>query len=700
MKKWMALLFIPSVSFATPPVVSPSTAVAIIGSTISFTCPDAGTFTLTAGSMGTITKAGLYVAPTTYFTALNISPAGCPLRPNDDIINTRIDALPVDSSSSLRFYHAYHLSSSSGVITFEPTIPTNIYNSATPLQSMVFRYTGGMNGTLFPMLSSATRMEEGSTIPNIPYNDFQDHHILGVDSNTCLASELYGFYPIGANPHNLATNSESGFQYYSNSYQLPDVSGGFAGGADAAGMAIQPPLLRFSEMKSGRINHALRMTLNNVNFYAPAAGNAFDWPATDQSFVNSCTGSENCFHYGARLRLKSTYNCAGFTTPGSRAICVALQQYGAFLVDGGTKFGIVMNYDVTEDTTSFRDIFTLLQSSLTTAQLDQVDESSLMISSFSGVVNPSNAYVTPANFAQVLFTRTSDVAVSSVSIAIQPVTVGWANPAYPGLDSGINVMAGTPQFQIPYWVNGATDTTATCSMTPAIGTLTSDCKYTAPASQYNQLLITTVTVTSNLDPVHAASSFFMTIFSSDAIRVRSGPATSVSDTKPPYNNAGNYIDSTTGNAFFEEPVNMFPNWNVRDTQGSGSWPNQLYNNFVNNTGDKVFSAMVPPGTYQLQMNSGSNSGTTVAASSNCVETQGTIFQSTTSLAPAILVPKVISTYLTVGSDSAFYWAIRGNVLGNHAILSYWSLAPSAAPSPGIILRGKILMNGNMQMRIR
>jgi hypothetical protein len=658
-----------------------SNPVATVGGTVQFVTTMSVTYGLTSGSMGSIDQNGLYTAPTTYFTPKNILAQGCPGRPNDDIINTRIDALPVDTNSAVRFAHHFTTNGGSNTIVFEPTMPTNLYNNTTNITSMTFRTTHGADGS-FPMLSTFTRLQEGSVISNDPTFTTQDHHIIGVSSNTCLAAEQYNFYNYGLDTAVPGSNSTSGWQYYTNNYYLPDTTFNAAGGSDAAGMAIQPILLRFSELRAGSIQHALRMTTNNANLYNTSISTAgYVWPATSHAQNNNCTNQVSCFPYGARLRLKSTVDCTQFSTTGGQAVCTALKNYGVFLVDGGTKFGISTDYNMAESTQNFAATFSTLQSTWSTQDFEQVDESSLMISSFTGNVNPSNAYIAPDNYAQVVVTNQVDGSSRTISIAIQPVTVGFANPAHQGLNTGINVMAGTPQFQIPYWVQGASDTAAACSMTPTVGSLTSGCLYTAPATQFNQLLITTVTVTSNIDPNHGTVSFPLVVFSSDGIRIRMGPAISTLDTIPPYDNNGVYADSTTGVKFFEDPVNSIPGWTQRIIQGSNTYANQLYNNADYGSEDKAWSFMVPNGSWTLTTNFASKNVLDITTSSNCLETQGVVYQSTFSLASTLAEPVVKTTY-TVVTNNRFYWAIRGNDYQSHNFISYFTLTPTP-PFPAI-----------------
>jgi hypothetical protein len=97
--------------------------------------------------------------------------------------------------------------------------------------------------------------------------------------------------------------------------------------ADAAGLPILPGLLRYDEVRAGRVDHAIRFTTDVTD-------RRFVWPARHQA------GSVDNANYppmGARFRLK-----AGFDTSGLRAdtrtVLTAMQTYGLILADNGSPW--------------------------------------------------------------------------------------------------------------------------------------------------------------------------------------------------------------------------------------------------------------------------------------------------------------------------------------------------------------------------
>lgn len=100
--------------------------------------------------------------------------------------------------------------------------------------------------------------------------------------------------------------------------------------ADAAGFPIAALLFSADEVKAGAINHAIRFILPNARIRK----GEFVHPAT-HSGAGKGTPSADLVPYGARFRLKPSFNLAGLPSEGARTVARALQRYGMFLADGG-----------------------------------------------------------------------------------------------------------------------------------------------------------------------------------------------------------------------------------------------------------------------------------------------------------------------------------------------------------------------------
>lgn len=99
--------------------------------------------------------------------------------------------------------------------------------------------------------------------------------------------------------------------------------------ADAAGLPILPGLVRYDEVESGEIRHALRFTVD-------ISRTSWVWPARHES---GSTSNVNAPPMGLRLRMKASYNLPG-ATPRVRVILTALKRYGMINADNGSSLYI------------------------------------------------------------------------------------------------------------------------------------------------------------------------------------------------------------------------------------------------------------------------------------------------------------------------------------------------------------------------
>ncbi len=97
--------------------------------------------------------------------------------------------------------------------------------------------------------------------------------------------------------------------------------------ADAAGLPILPGLVRYDEVQSGAITHAIRMT-------AEATDTSYLWPARHEAGTSS---NPNLPPMGARFRLKADYNISGYS-PQAQVVLRAMQQYGLIVADNGSNW--------------------------------------------------------------------------------------------------------------------------------------------------------------------------------------------------------------------------------------------------------------------------------------------------------------------------------------------------------------------------
>jgi hypothetical protein len=700
MKKFL-LILLTSPCFANPSVVPSSTSV-FVGGTVQFISVDTVTWSLVAGSTGTISAGGLYTAPTS-FQAKNVMD-GCPLLPNDHLFNTDISSLPVDSNSATRI--ANILGGTSGYIQIEVSFPHNVMFNTTPTTTTVSLNTSNNDGT-YSMLPFPYTGVENNLLPADYFA--QDRHILGVNTDTCQFSEFYNFYPVGKNGGCPTCNTQGNVKYDGMSYNLPDTGGGSGGGVDAAGMFLQPLAFRYSELKAGHIDHALRFTLANGYI-----SSSHIWPA--QANANpGCTPSSSCVPYGARFRLKPTFDITPYTAT-TQVILRALKKYGMFMTDGGTSMHIQSMNDVVDDTTTYQAIQSEIRFNNVVSQwgFDIVDETSLMVSTATGkVLVPNTFNVVPSSYAVVIASKTSDHTTTQVYVALQPVTVGTYNPAFQANGPAISVMAGTPQIQIPTIVNGSATKTVSCSMSPTIGSITSGCGYTAPTSGVRSASTTIVTMTATADST-ATINFPLTVFSSDAIRINAG-GFSNNITTVAYDSANDYGPDRQGKVWATDPTGIgFMNSIKQDSSFSPSlWVSSntdpdigLFYNQWPGIADGAYSAIVPNGNYSLLMGfaCGDPGNNSMPSFNQSIDTQGSTIISTAAARSIMENTNYVSVSTTVPitvTNNQFYFAMREVDYSSHTLINKWSLTLNSLilpPSPSQNICGGIKMNGGINLK--
>ncbi|MCG6862230.1 MAG: hypothetical protein LJE70_13290, partial [Chromatiaceae bacterium] len=133
--------------------------------------------------------------------------------------------------------------------------------------------------------------------------------------------------------------------------------------ADAAGLPMLPGLVRYDEVASGEIHHALRFT-------APETRRAYVWPA--RHFASSLTGLQYP-PMGQRFRLRSDFDSSGFSSP-NRVILEALKTYGMMLADNGSAWFLSGEPDERWDNDDLHELH-----QVTGADFEAVDVSGLMV---------------------------------------------------------------------------------------------------------------------------------------------------------------------------------------------------------------------------------------------------------------------------------------------------------------------------------
>jgi hypothetical protein len=436
---------------STPPVVNQS-------GTYKFTANVPVNWSIAPGSKGSIDPDGTYHAPAVVTAQQSVG--GCQLLPNDHIINTRIDSLPVNSNNSTWISSANY-----GALQYNIMIPLNYADGSTPTQNMVFQYAAGNNGPFtFPIYPNGN-IQAGWLSDYFNY----DHHEFTINPTTCYITEINAYYPIGANSSAPTTNSIAGVQYQNSSYALNTN-----GTTDAAGMTLLPMMIHYQEWQNavntgGTINHAVRITFRG----AAIKNLSYLWPATEPDYTGF-----GAVPFGARVRLKSSYNISSFS-PQAQVLLRQLQQYGAILDDTGSDWNV--HIDFTKLPYAYTHAITeLANANITPSYFEFVDESSLEVSATSGATTSSETVV-----------ATASGGTAKQQVVLTGVTIGVPKDQ-------LYIQAGTGAQQLTAFVNATSNNNVTWTMSPSVGTLTSGGLYTPPSTVAINTA-TTITVTSNAD---------------------------------------------------------------------------------------------------------------------------------------------------------------------------------------------------------
>jgi hypothetical protein len=299
----------------------------------------------------------------------------CKMFPDDNIWNTPIDNLKTDVNSALYIQtigetKTFHADFGSGLWNGGTIgIPYVTVSGSQKKVNVTFDYPDESDKGPYPIPDNPP-IEGGNASTG-------DRHILIVDNDNCILYELYSAYP----QNDGTWRAGSGAIYNLNSDALRTK---YWTSADAAGLPILPGLVRYDEVASGEIKHAIRFTV-------PQTRKSFLWPA--RHYASSITDAKYP-PMGLRLRLKKDYDVSKYPKD-VRVILSALKKYGMILADNGSAWYISGVPDERWNNDSLH-TFSLLKGS----DFEAVDESSLITDENSGkakqistdvrIINPSS----------------------------------------------------------------------------------------------------------------------------------------------------------------------------------------------------------------------------------------------------------------------------------------------------------------------
>jgi len=250
-----------------------------------------------------------------FFFNCGIKAADCEVFPQSNIWNKEITNSPVHAQSAIwlnAIGKGVKVHPDFGSKSFRNKaagIPVNYTNNNTIKHSVLFQYKAESDLVKYPIPENV-KIEGGASSTG-------DRHIISFDTDQCILYELFHVYKRESGQ--WTAGSGAVFDLNSNNLR-PDKWTS----ADAAGLPIFPGLVRYKEVKSGVINHALRFTV-------PTTNRKYLWPA--RHFA-SRHNNPNLPPMGMRLRLKQHIDISNFS-PQAKVIATALKKYGMILADNG-----------------------------------------------------------------------------------------------------------------------------------------------------------------------------------------------------------------------------------------------------------------------------------------------------------------------------------------------------------------------------
>jgi len=290
---------------------------------------------------------------------------GCPVFPDDNVWNVRVDALPVHRQSAAwvaTIGSAKPLHPDFGTVyAGAPNgIPYVVVPAGTPGVAVSFEYADESDAGPYPIPADPP-IEGGPASTG-------DRHVLIVEAGRCRLYELYAAWR--NSDGSWRAGSGAVFDLASNALRPASWTS-----ADAAGLPMLPGLVRYDEAAAGEIAHALRFT-------APQTRGEYAWPARHEA---SGLAGVQYPPMGQRFRLKDAVDVSRFPT-SVRPILVALKRHGMMLADNGSSWFLS---GAPDPRWSDDELHALRE--LTGADFEAVDVSSLLVDPDSAATRPAAA---------------------------------------------------------------------------------------------------------------------------------------------------------------------------------------------------------------------------------------------------------------------------------------------------------------------
>lgn len=288
--------------------------------------------------------------------------AGCPIFPADNVWNTPIDTLKKDKHSDdyiQRMGPALPMHPNFGS---DPNngIPITIIKPGRARVPITFTYGDESDLGHYPTPEGAL-VEGGWNSP-----EGSDRHVIMVDEGRCVLTELGA---VGKQKDG-SWKADAGIKMdlTSNALRAPDKTS-----TDAAGLPVIAGLLRYDEVASGEVKHAIRFT-------TPKTQRAYVWPA--RHFASRIT-DPTYPPMGQRFRLRADFDISGFSKE-NQVILKGLKKYGMILSDNGGSWFIIGEPDKRWNDSDLAKLKTIKGENF-----EAVDESDWQMLPDSGRVDPA-----------------------------------------------------------------------------------------------------------------------------------------------------------------------------------------------------------------------------------------------------------------------------------------------------------------------
>jgi hypothetical protein len=358
------------------------------------------------------------LAPPHEVHAAAVPGTACNVFPADNVWNTDISQLPVNSNSATWIASTTPSSGLTHPDFGGPPygIPFNVVDNTHATTTFTFQYPSESDPGPYPYGPDLS-IEQGS-----------DAHLLTVNKSTCKLYETFATNRAGA------STAGSGAIF---ALGLDALRPAGWTSADAAGLPIFPGLVRWDEVQAGYIGHAIRFTVHNTN-------DTYLWPARHHAGIADPTLPP----MGARFRLKAGYDISGFG-PEARVVLTAFKHYGLIVADNGSDWYFQGTEDASWDNGAYPAMISDLKN-VPVSEFEAVDESSLMVDP-----NSASAGTAPA---------APGAPVAAPRNAAAQVT--WTAPAASGHPILSYTVSGSPAGQVT--VSGGTTTAVVSGLTNGV----------------------------------------------------------------------------------------------------------------------------------------------------------------------------------------------------------------------------------------